>query len=343
MRTTMKLAAAVGTAAALTAALTGCTDEGSTTASADGDAVADCMPIALEVADTLTGSAWEQALKSYIERVQEGTDGRVMIRLLPGGQLGGEIEMVAQVKQGNLGLVQAGSTGLKEFSPIFVPYLFDDAKAMDFATSEIMQGWKDAIREREGIRVLAVEYFPPRWITSNTPIHKPADLNGLKIRVPEIPALVEAFEAFGATPVALPFPDTYYALQTGAVDGQENPPSVIESGKLQEVQDYVAITNHAQGFRYLLINEDRFQSICESDRAVMEAEVSQLVSDQEEQLRAESDALLDGWVSSGAVQITDLDIAEFAGAVGDAGSTEAEEAWGPGVLEQIRELYGPNS
>lgn len=337
MHATKKLtSAAIGATALL--ALAGCS------APTDGGSAADgCAAVTLEVADTLTGSAWEDGLKGYIDRVVEATDGRVTIRLLPGGQLGGEIEMVAQVKQGNLSMVQAGSPGFKEFSAIYVPYLLDDAKAMDFAASDIFQTWKDAILEREGIRVLAVEYFPARWITSNTPIESPEDLNGLKIRVPEIPSLVETFEALGATPVALPAPDTYYALQTGAVDGQENPPGVIDSLKFYEVQDYIAITNHAQGFRYLLINEDKFQSICDEDRAAMEAETAQLVTDQETQLREENDVLLQGWLDSGALKLTEPDAAEFAEAIGDAGTTQAEEAWGPGVLDDIRERFGPNS
>lgn len=338
MHTTRKLlTGAVGAAAVI--ALAGC----ATGTTEGGNAAEGCEAVTLEVADTLTGSAWEDGLKGYIERVGEATDGRVTIRLLPGGQLGGEIEMVAQVKQGNLGMVQAGSPGFKEFSAIYVPFLLDDAKAMEFAASDIMQGWKDAILEREGIRVLAVEYFPARQITTNTPIESPEDLAGLKIRVPEIPSLVETFEAFGATAVALPSPDTYYALQTGAVDGQENPPGVIESTKVYEVQDYIAITNHAQGFRYLLINEEKFQSICDADRAVLEAETEQLVIDQEQQLREENETLLEGWLDSGALILTEPDISEFVEAVGDAGTTQAEEAWGPGVLDEIRERFGPES
>ena len=141
----------------------------------------------------------------FAQRVSDGTDGRITVRIIPGGQLGGELEMVAQVKQGNLAMTQVGAPGFTEFTPLFTAYLFDDDKVMDFATSYIMQSWKDAILEREGIRVLAVEYAPPRWITSQTPIESPADLSGLKIRVPEIPSLVEAFEALGATPLALPW------------------------------------------------------------------------------------------------------------------------------------------
>lgn len=303
----------------------------------------DCGSVTLEVADSAPGQAWETGLIAWGERVSEATDGRVTVRLIPGGQLGGEIEMVAQVKQGNLAMTQVGAPGFTEFSPLFTAYLFDDAKVMDFAASDIMQGWKDAILEREGIRVLAVEYAPPRWITSQTPIETPEDLAGLKIRVPEIPSLVAAFDALGATAMALPWPDTYYALQTGSADGQENSAAVTDSGKIYEVQDYLAKTNHAQNFRYLLINEDTFQGICESDRALLEGEIPQLLTDQEEQLRAESDALVDGWVESGQLEVTEPDISEFVEMVGDAGSDVAEEAWGPGVLEQIREQYGPNS
>lgn len=324
------MAALTALLASAAMALAACTP----TASGDGS------PIVLDVGDTTAGSAWVTGLGEWSKKVEEATDGRVKINVLPGAQLGGELDLVSQVKQGNLAMAQVGNPGYPEFAALFIPYLFDDANVMEFAKSEIMQAWKDAILEREGVRVLGLQYYPARHITSNNPINSASDLAGVKIRVPEISALVEAFQNFGAVPEALPVTDTYLALQSGRISAEENPLASIESFKFNEVQKYVALTYHAQTFRYLLINESIWQSIGSDDRATIERLFNEMAIDVEKEVRQEDADILARFQAEG-ITVTEPSIEEFVALTEGVGADVARSAWGEGVLEKIREQFGP--
>jgi len=307
--------------------------------SSDGEPGA-APSVVLQVGDTTAGSPWIAGLETLAERVSEETDGRVTIEVLPGSQLGGELDLVQQVKQGTLAMAQVGNPGYPELSALFIPYLFDDAKVMEFPESDIFHDWEDAIREREGVRVLGVQYYPARHITSNNPIESPSDLAGVKIRVPEIAALVQAFQNFGANPQAIPVTDTYLALQNGTITAEENPLPSVESYKFDEVQDYVALTYHAQTFRYLLVNEGIWQSIGEDDRATIERLFDEIAEDVEQQVRSDDERILADFESRGIV-VTKPDLAPFIELTKSVGQDVAEAAWGPGILDQIRDEYGP--
>ncbi len=333
MRRSSRVLALVTVGALASVALAACS-------SSDSKEDSSGSTVTLQVGDTLAGSPWVAGLDELADRVETETEGRVKIEVLPGPQLGGEIDMVNQVKQGTLAMAQVGNPGYPELSPLFTPYLFDDAKVMEFTKSDIYQGWKDSILQREGVRILGTQYYPARQITSNDPIESPADLEGMKIRVPEIASLVAAFEEYGASPQALPVTDIYLGLQNGTITAQENPLSTSASYKVNEVQKYVAMTYHAQTFRYLLINEGIWQSISEEDRTTIENAFNEIATDVEQKVREADNQILADFESQG-IKVTNPDLKPFIELSADAGRSEADAAWGPGVLDQIRSEYGP--
>ena len=103
--------------------------------------------------------------------------------------------------------------------------------------------------------------------TSTKPIVKPADFDGMKLRVPAVPLWTSMFKAFGSAPTTINFNETYTALQSKVVDGQENPLAIIETAKLYEVQQYCSMTNHMWDGFWFLANRRNWEALPEDIRA----------------------------------------------------------------------------
>jgi TRAP-type C4-dicarboxylate transport system substrate-binding protein len=120
------------------------------------------------------------------------------------------------------------------------------------------------------LRVLDVWYYGTRHMTNDTrPINRVADLNGLKMRVPEVKLSLEFMKALGGRPTPMAFPELYLGLQTGVVDGQENPLPTINSAKFFEVQKHLALTRHLVQMVAPIVAEDAWQAASEADRAIV--------------------------------------------------------------------------
>ena len=136
-------------------------------------------------------------------------------------------------------------------------------------------GFREAVlapkAEEQGYEVLAVWENGFRHITNNArPINVPEDLRGIKLRVPQGAWRVKMFQAYGANPTPMSFSEVFVALQTGVIDGQENPFAQIYSAKFQEVQDYLSLTGHVYTPAYVLAGKQRFERLPEEVRAVLE-------------------------------------------------------------------------
>jgi tripartite ATP-independent transporter DctP family solute receptor len=125
--------------------------------------------------------------------------------------------------------------------------------------------------EKQGYKVLAVWENGFRHITNNVrPIVTPEDLKGIKLRTPSGEWRVKMFQAYGANPTPMSFSEVFTALQTGVVDGQENPLTQISSGNFQEVQDYLSMTGHVYTPAYLLVGVNTWESWPEEVRTILE-------------------------------------------------------------------------
>jgi len=123
-------------------------------------------------------------------------------------------------------------------------------------------------------------------------VKKPEDLNGLRLRVPNVPLFVATWESLGAKPTPMAFSEVFTSLQQGIIDGQENPYDLIKSASFFEVQKFVNKTEHVRGWIYLVIGEDKFQSMPEDIRkAVLEAGKEAQVYERQ-LFRAEQDQLI---------------------------------------------------
>lgn len=206
-----------------------------------------------------------QAL-AFASMVNSRSGGAIKVTVYGAGSLGAEREYVEGIKAGT---VEAGiaSGVVSNFFPAAaitdIPYLFPSNKvAWDVMDGPFGDKLRQAFYKETGMRCLAFAEVGFRHFTNNRrPIRTPADLRGLKIRVQETPVYVNMLRAVGATPTPVAWTETYTALQTGVVDGQENPIGSILMAKLAEVQKYITLDGHVYGVDWFIINEKFFKSL----------------------------------------------------------------------------------
>jgi len=206
-----------------------------------------------------------QAL-AFASLVNSRSGGRLVVKVYGAGSLGAEREYVEGIRAGT---VEAGiaSGVIANFFPTAavtdIPFLFPTSQvAWDVMDGPFGDKLRDLFLKQTGMRALAFAEVGFRHFTNNVrPIKSPADLKGLKIRVQETPVYVNMLKAVGASPTPVAWTETYTSLQTGVVDGQENPVGSILSGKIYEVQKYVTLDGHVYGVDWFIINEKFFKSL----------------------------------------------------------------------------------
>jgi tripartite ATP-independent transporter DctP family solute receptor len=220
------------------------------------------------------GHPFHKRLLEVAERIDKGTNGRMKLTIFPASQLGGDNDLLSQARSGAVDFVQPAGLILASILPVAA------VNGMGFAFKDYDQVWAamdGALGDYVRAQISAKAGLVPmdrRWdlgfrqITTNVPVHKASDLNGMKLRVPGAPALVSMFTALGASPVSMQFGEVYTSLQTKIVDGQENPLSVIDAGKFYEVQKYCAITNHVWDGYWICANPASWNRLPNDIKAV---------------------------------------------------------------------------
>lgn len=209
---------------------------------------------------------YHQISEMYAEEVGKRSDGRIMVTVHPSDQLGNQMESIEGTMFGTQDMVLTSDMALSNWVPevgIFnLPYVFrDDEHTRIVFDGPIGEEFSKLV-EPTGAIVLGWWDGGLRHITnSKRQIQTPADLEGIKIRVPEGEVYLKTFEAFGATPTVISFSELYSALQLKTVDAQENPPAHILSQNFYEVQPYCSRTGHIRSSSPLLVNKEKFESM----------------------------------------------------------------------------------
>ncbi len=209
----------------------------------------------------------------FKELIESRSNGRMKVEIYPNSQLGSEEEMAQQIKLGTLtGLVAAR---FEDMSPKLyatsLPFAFRDYDHAEKALKSNIGKELAANTEAHDMKMLAWTHSGFRQITNNVrPIQKPDDLKGLKIRTPPLESVLKSMEAFGATPTPIPFGETYTALKTGVVDGQENPYVNIFTGKFFEVQKFLSEVNYIYIASPLVVSLKFWKSLSPADQKLVE-------------------------------------------------------------------------
>ena len=283
-----------------------------------------------------------RALEAAAATIKERTEGRIDIKVFPAGQIGSAKEILTGMTVGTHQMAFDGagimSQWTAELGALEAPYLakdFDHLKRL-FASPK-GQELADKLRTDHGLRILDVWYYGTRHMTNNArPINKVADLDGLKMRVPEVKLSLEFMKALGGRPTPMAFPELYLGLQTGVVDGQENPLPTINSGKFYEVQKQLALTGHLVQMVAPIVAEDVWQAASEADRAVV-VEVLQAEGAKYNEAIAKLETDLVAQLEDKGMQVTRPDRAEFAKAVEPIFAGFAD-LWGAGTYEALAEV-----
>jgi len=284
-----------------------------------------------------------QSAELAAKEVKEKTGGRIEIQSFPSGQLGGSRDMVEAVASGALTMVTEGSALIGQFLPqisiIEAPYIWTDAAHMSRAlSSPLMDELNKALVEKRGMRIIAVNYYGKRHVTTGSKeVRTVADMQGFKLRVPEVDTFKAMAEAWGAKPTPLNFGELYLALSQGAVDGQENPLPTIQSGKLYEVQKYLVLTGHIITPRLVIVNEAAWQKIPEGDRAVAQAAIRTAAAWNDREIAAKEASLADTFKKGGMIVI-DPDVESFRKPVLAKLPPMFEAKWGKGLWERLQAL-----
>jgi C4-dicarboxylate-binding protein DctP len=214
------------------------------------------------------------AARRFADLVHDKSRGRIEVEVYPNGQLVGDEAEVLALLDGEVQLIAPSTGKLAELFPAWqafdLPYAFADQAAVVQAMEGPIGQKLYATLQRRGLRGLAMWDNGFKQMTSSVrPLIKPADFTGQRFRVQPSPVLLEQFRTLGALGLAVPFDQTFRALETGQVDGQENTPSNIYWKKFHEVQRYLTISNHGYLGYAILTNEQFWHSLSEEDRRVV--------------------------------------------------------------------------
>lgn len=277
------------------------------------------------------GHPYHKAALYFKEQVEEKTNGRVIVDIQPNGNLGDEREMTECLQLGTIDITVAVAATLSGFDAdmdVFnFPYLFDTREeafnVLDSETGqEIFSGMND-----QGIEIYGTFDLGFRSMTnSKRPIQTPEDARGIRMRTLESSVCVDSLGELGIDAVSMSFGELFTALQTGAVDGQENPLFTIYNSRFYEVQKYLSLTEHFYPVCPLMVSDLMWDKLSDEDTEIVKQELYDMVDYERKIAGEELDKTLEAIKDSG-MEVNEVDKAAF------------KEAISP-VYEKYEEQYG---
>ncbi|PTX49450.1 tripartite ATP-independent transporter DctP family solute receptor [Gemmobacter caeni] len=280
---------------------------------------------------------WHKAALKFAEEVAALTEGRVEVVVYPNETLGKEIDVINGMQLGTADMTITGES-LQNWAPkaalLALPYAYKSLEHMDrVASGEIGDAIEAEIIANAGIRPLTYFARGPRNLSANREITSPDQLNGFKLRVPNVPIFVAAWQALGANPTPMAFSEVFTSLQNGTIEGQENPLALFKSGGFYEVQKVVNKTEHVRSWIYLTIAESSWDKLSEADQAAVQEAANRTQAFERELFLADEQALVTDLESKG-VKFVEVDQAAFAARAKDAVIAAVPEDIRP-LAEQI--------
>ncbi len=261
-----------------------------------------------------TDHTWHKASEYFKDILYERSDGRIVVEVYPNEQLGKEIELIRSIKTGIADMTITGGT-LQNWTDIVafadMPFIFRDTTHMKkLAEGPIGEMMEETILEETGIRILTYFARGARHLTSNRPVRHPSDLNGLIIRIPNVPSYTDAWNALGANPTPMALSEVFTSLQQGTIEAQENPLAMIYSTNLYEVQDYVNLTGHVLSWAYVVIGDRQFQQMPSSLQELF-LQAAKDMQTYEHDLFLQNEALLRAELENRGMTFIDVDQQAF--------------------------------
>ena len=317
LRRTRRSTALAALVVALPFALTACGDDDDSGGGGEGGEKSG-GDVTLQLAHSYTEDQPQHRCGAQViaDKVADADVG-LTVEIFPASQLGADADRISSVVSGDIDMDIQGASALGAvYEPVAVldaVYAFDDgdhlARYFDSdAAEELLTGFED----KTGVHTLGAWSAGMREFTANKPIREPGDLEGLRMRFPNSPQFLMNAKALGADATEVAYEELFLALQQGTVDGQENPITNIVASNLQEVQDYISMSNHQANSNLVIIGADAWTDLSEEQQGALEEaidaaeeQVPQCVADDEESTLAE-------WAESGDMEVVDdVDVEAF--------------------------------
>lgn len=215
-----------------------------------------------------------QAALRFKEEVEEKSEGRIQIDVLPAAQVGGDVEIIEQIQMGLVDIGIPPTATLGNFEPrmqiLDLPFLIADYDTM----VKVLDGdvGREILDTLNDDNMYGVNFWGAgfRHMTNNVrPINGPEDLEATRMRTMQSPIIISTYENLDANATAMAFTEVYNGLQQGVVEGQENPLANIYTMRFHEVQDHLALTSHAYHSYAAVINQDSWDSLPEDLQVIM--------------------------------------------------------------------------
>jgi len=308
-------------------------------------AVAQDAPIVLKFShvvsiDTPKGKGAER----FKELATKYTEGKVKVEVYPNSQLYKDKEEVEALQLGAVqmlapSLAKFGPLGAKEFEAFDIPYMFANKAALRKVTDGPIG--KDMLKKLEGKGITGLAFWDNGFkiLSANKPLKSPDDLLGLKLRIQSSKVLEAQMKALGAIPQVMAFSEVYQALQTGVVDGTENPPSNMFTQKMHEVQKHAVITNHGYLGYAVIVNKAFWDGLPAPVRAGLDKAMTEATAYANEIAQSENDQALEAMMKSGKTVFhkpTDAELKAWVAATAPV-HTEMAARVGKDLIESIKQ------
>jgi tripartite ATP-independent transporter DctP family solute receptor len=310
---------------------------------AAGRADAQDKPVTIRIASAFDQTTdMMQAAKRFADLVKERSGGSIDVKLFPGGQMGGEKDIVEALK---IGEVEMGVLGTYPIVSLTPKYSFFDAPFVFRDKNHVYKAWAgklgDEVRglflKSHGVRAIGMMGRGYRHITSNTPINAVDDLKGMKIRMGQSKPFIDAFSATGAVVVPIALPELFTSLKLGVVSASDGPFDQIASFKLNEAQKYIAITGHLYATSLWLTNERFYQGLSEKQRGIVDTAAREALAYGDE-LSAASEKALGEKLQAAGMQFTKPDLAPFMAKAKPAIDKLFAELWSVTSADEIAKI-----
>ncbi|WP_105435302.1 sialic acid TRAP transporter substrate-binding protein SiaP [Neorhizobium tomejilense] len=247
--------------------------------------------------------------------IAKRTNGRYKIDVYPASQLGKEADINQGLKLGTVDIIISGSSfAARDHKPIgvtYYPYIFrDPSHLLAYTKSDVFKKLAKGYEDKTGNHIVALSYYGTRHTTSNRPISKCADMAGLKMRVPDVPAYLAMPRSCGANTTPIAFAEVYLALQNGTVEAQENPLTTIEAKKFYEVQKNIVLTGHIVDHLNTVVSKTRWASLSDEDKKIFTDVMLEAAARTTKTIEAREKALVDEFKKKG-LTVTEVDKADF--------------------------------
>jgi tripartite ATP-independent transporter DctP family solute receptor len=250
------------------------------------------------------------------EELPKRTGSRYTMEVFPASTLGKETDINQGLTLGTVDIIYTGAAFAgRSYGPISIgtaPYMLRDYDHWKkYVASDLFAELAEGYRKAAGHKVVASLYYGQRQVTSNKPISRPADMAGLKIRVPDAPLYVMFPKSVGANATPIAFAEVYLALQQGTVDAQENPIPTIYAKKFYEVQKYINLTGHITESLFTIVGGPLWSRLSDADKKAVEAIFREAALRSNDEIVAQEKALVGEFEKLGKVVNRDVDRAAF--------------------------------